>query len=197
LALGQHRLALGAAHRLPITEQREVGAMDLLRHDPWALLERAVAPVLQRPLLRALDDLLVAGVVRLLPGHGMLLSGGTLDMRHPSSGLPLHLLTLPLLLGFLGSPAAVRAEQPPPPSPPSALRVALDIGGTLGVLKHPAAVLPPTPFGIERSASTRDSAARATFGVRLALSQFFDVGSLWESNVLDWYLAGDVRVLSI
>lgn len=118
-------------------------------------------------------------------------------MRRSSSGLPLHLLTLPLLAGLLGFPAAVRAEEPPPPSAPSMLRVALDFGGTLGALKHPAAVLPPTVIGTERTASSRDSATRLTLGVRLALSQFFDVGSLWESNVLDWYLAGDLRVLSM
>jgi hypothetical protein len=118
-------------------------------------------------------------------------------MRRSSLGLLLQLLILPLLAGLLGFPAAVRAEEPPPPRAPSALRVALDIGGTMGALKHPAAALPPTPFGLARTASARDSAARATFGVRLALSQFFDVGSLWESNVLDWYLAGDLRVLSI
>lgn len=106
-------------------------------------------------------------------------------------------LALPLLLCVLVLPVAVRAEEPPPPKAPSALRVALDLGGTLGALKHPATLLPPTAFGIERSAPDRDSAPRVTFGVRLALSQFFDVGSLWESNVLDWYLAGDLRVLSI
>jgi hypothetical protein len=108
-----------------------------------------------------------------------------------------RLLALPLLLGLLALPAAVRAEEPPLPKTPSALKVALDLGGTLGALKHPAAILPPTAFSSERTASDRDSAPRVTFGVRLALSQFFDVGSLWESNVLDWYLAGDLRVLSI
>jgi hypothetical protein len=118
-------------------------------------------------------------------------------MRRSSSGLPLQLLTLPLLAGLLGFPAAVRAEEPPPQSTSSMLRVALDFGGTLGTLKHPAAVLPPTAFGTQRIASTRDSANRLTLGVRLALSQFFNVRSLWESNILDWYLAGDLRVLSI
>lgn len=77
------------------------------------------------------------------------------------------------------------------------LRVALDFGGTMGALKHPAAALPTPTFSINRAVPERDSAARVTFGVRLALSQFFDVGSLWASNVLDWYLAGDLRVLSI
>ncbi|HVG63641.1 MAG TPA: hypothetical protein VNA24_34060 [Hyalangium sp.] len=118
-------------------------------------------------------------------------------MRRSSHELPLSLLTLPLLLGFVGFPTAVRAEEPPPPSAPSMLRVALDFGGTLGALKHPAAALPSPVFSIERNVPERDSAARVTFGVRLALSQFFDVGSLWETNVLDWYLAGDLRVLSI
>jgi hypothetical protein len=118
-------------------------------------------------------------------------------MRRSSSGLLLQLLTLPLLAGLLGFPATAWAEEPPPPSPPSMLRVALDFGGTMGALKHPAAILPPTAFGTSRTASTRDSAARLTLGVRLALSQFFDVRSLWVSNVLDWYLAGDLRVLSI
>ncbi len=106
-------------------------------------------------------------------------------------------LALPLLLGLLALPATVRAEEPPPQKDPSALRVALDLGGTWGALKHPATTLPPTAFGLERSASDRDSAARISLGVRLALSQFFNVENFWESNVLDWYFAGDLRVLSI
>lgn len=119
-------------------------------------------------------------------------------MRCSTSRLPHHWLALSLLLGVLGIPAAVRAQEPPPPpKDPSALTVALDLGGTLGALRHPATSLPPTAFGTPRSASDRNSAARATFGVRLALSQFFDVQSLWQSNVLDWYLAGDLRVLSM
>lgn len=117
-------------------------------------------------------------------------------MRLSSIGLPLP-LALPLLAGLLGFPMAARAEEPSPPSAPSMLRVALDFGGTLGVLKHPAAVLPSPTFSIERRVPERDSATRFNLGVRLALSQFFDVENLWESNVLDWYLAGDLRVLSI
>src|SRR5689334_3261620 len=92
---------------------------------------------------------------------------------------------------------AGRAEEPPPPKDPSGLKVAVDLGGTLSALKHPAAVLPSPEFSIERTVPERDSAARVTIGARLALSQFFDVGSLWAGSVLDWYLAGDLRVLSV
>lgn len=105
-------------------------------------------------------------------------------------------LSLALLLGLAALPTAVRAEEPPPQDS-SSLKLALDLGGALGRMNHPASMLPPTPLGLPRSTSERDSAGRVTFGVQLALSQFFDVENLWESNALDWYLVGGVRVFSV
>jgi hypothetical protein len=102
-----------------------------------------------------------------------------------------------LLLGALLLPAMARAEDAPPPMDTSSSKVALDLGGTLGALRHPATELPPTTLGLRRTTSDRDSATRVTFGTRLALSQFFNVDSVWESNVLDWYLAGNLRIFSV
>src|SRR4051812_37135417 len=107
-------------------------------------------------------------------------------------------LSLTLVLGLATLPAVARAEDPPvqdSDSPP--LKLALDLGGALGRMNHPAALLPPTPVGVPRSTSGRDSAGRVTFGIQLALSQFFNVENLWESNALDWYLVGGVRVFSL
>jgi hypothetical protein len=114
----------------------------------------------------------------------------------PSKGLPSYLLTLALLSGLASLPAMAQ-EEPPPPRERSPV-VALDLGGTLGALRHPAAVLPPTPNGLPRSLSSRGGAvARVTFGANLALSQFLNVEDLWETNVLDWYIAGDLRIFSL
>ncbi len=104
-------------------------------------------------------------------------------------------LSLALLLGLTALPAVARAEDPPQDT--SSLKVALDLGGTLGALRHPASPLPPTPLGFPRSTPEQSSAGRVTFGVQLALSQFFNVQNLWESNAVDWYFAGDLRVFSL
>ncbi|WP_224247631.1 hypothetical protein [Hyalangium gracile] len=116
-------------------------------------------------------------------------------MRHAPSGLSIHLLTTALLLSLTALPTVARAEEPEQTSAP--LRVALDVGGTLAAMRHPAAPLPPSPVGFPRFSSDRDTAARATFGVHVALSQFFDVENLWESNALDWYFSKDVQVFSL
>jgi hypothetical protein len=104
-------------------------------------------------------------------------------------------LSLILLVGLTALPAMAQAEDPPQDTP--SLKVALDLGGTLGRMNHPASPLPPTPLGLPRSTPEQNSAGRVTFGVQLALSQFFNVENLWESNALDWYLAGDLRVFSL
>jgi hypothetical protein len=77
-------------------------------------------------------------------------------MADPSRGLPVRLPTLPLLLGLSSLPAMAQ-EEPPPPQGRS-LVVALELGGTLGALRHPAAVLPPTPNGFPRSLASRSAA---------------------------------------
>ncbi|HYH98902.1 hypothetical protein [Hyalangium sp.] len=110
----------------------------------------------------------------------------------------MHRLALPpLLLGLLALPAKARAEEPPPPKDSSPLKVDLDLGGSRGALEHPATTLPPNPIGLQRTASDRASATRLSLGARLALSQFFNVRSLWQTNVLDWYLTGDLRIFSL
>jgi hypothetical protein len=114
--------------------------------------------------------------------------------RHPNG---LALLSCALLVGLTTLPSAAVAQEPPPPPEDFPAKVALDFGGTLGALRHPAASLPPSPIGIPRSTPDQASAARMTFGVALALGQFFPVENLWESNSLDWYFAGDLRVFSV
>jgi hypothetical protein len=112
-------------------------------------------------------------------------------MRAPLSQLPLSLFASTLLLGL---PAVARAEEPP--QEPASLKVALDLGGMVGALHHPAAALPPDLLGQPRSMSQRNSAARASFGVQLAMSQFVHADNLWETNSMDWYLSGPLHVLA-
>ena len=116
-------------------------------------------------------------------------------MHHSLDRRPLTLLTSTLLLGLMGLPAVALAEDAPPD--PSALKVALDLGGTVGPMRHPASTLPPSPLGDDRYTPARESAARVTVGAQVALSQFFNVSNLWESNTLDWYLAGKLRAFSL
>jgi hypothetical protein len=111
-------------------------------------------------------------------------------MRHFPGGL-----SLPLLLNLVALPALASAEDAPQDT--SSLKVALDLGGTLGAMHHPFSALPATPLGLSRSAPQRNAAGRVTFGVAFALSQFLDVENLWESNALDWYLSGNLRVFSL
>ncbi|MDY7230267.1 hypothetical protein [Hyalangium rubrum] len=103
------------------------------------------------------------------------------------------LALLPLCLLLSG---VAWAEEPP--EEPATPKVALDFGATLSGLRHPAATLPPSPGGFPRSVPDRDAAARLTFGVQLALSQFFpSLDDLWQTNLLDWYLSGGLQIFSL
>lgn len=115
-------------------------------------------------------------------------------MRHFLGSRLLTLLTSTLLLGLVGLPAVALAEDGPPDA--SSLKVGLELGGSLGPMRHPASALPPSPLGDSRYAPARDLVGRVTVGTQLSLSQFFNVSSLWENNTLDWYLAGKLRVFS-
>src|SRR3954454_8382483 len=107
----------------------------------------------------------------------------------------LPLLTSTLLLGLTVLPAVALAEDAPLDTSP--LKVALELGGSVGTLRHPASSLPPSPLGDSRYAPAQELAARVTVGTQLALSQFFNVSNLWAGNTLDWYLSGRLRVFSL
>ncbi len=99
------------------------------------------------------------------------------------------------ILGLMLLPMVASAEEPPKDR--SALIVALALGGSVGPLQHPASPLPPTLGGVPREVPERDVATRVSSNVQLALSQFFDVRDLWFTGLLDWYLSGDLRALSL
>jgi hypothetical protein len=116
-------------------------------------------------------------------------------MHHSLGRRSLTLLTSTVLLCLAMLPVVALAEDAPPDTSP--LKVALELGGSLGTLRHPASTLPPSPLGDDRYTPARESAPRVTVGTQLALSQFFHVRDLWASNTLDWYFAGKLRVFSL
>jgi hypothetical protein len=116
-------------------------------------------------------------------------------MPHSLDRRPLTLPASTLLLGLGMLPAVALAENISPDTP--SLKLALDLGGTVGPMRHPASTLPPSPLGDDRYTPARKSAARVTVGTQVALSQFFNVSNLWETNTLDWYLAGRLRAFSL
>lgn len=119
-------------------------------------------------------------------------------MRSPANPWLLPQVAWSLVLGLLVLAAPAHAEEvgevvDTRKSP----LLALDFNGSMATLQHPAAPLPANPAGFARSAPDREATTRVTLGVHLSLSQFLAVRELWQTTTLDWYLAGNLRALSL
>ncbi|WP_050989218.1 hypothetical protein [Corallococcus macrosporus] len=92
----------------------------------------------------------------------------------------------------LGAEPPLEQEAPPPPP-----QLAVEVGGTLSPMRHPATEV-PTMRSRVKTVSARNGAARLSGGIHFNLLRDFDRSDWWWTNGIDWYLAGgDVQVLAL
>ncbi|WP_426751881.1 hypothetical protein [Myxococcus sp. Y35] len=106
--------------------------------------------------------------------------------------------TVSVLVSSSLSPAALATEASEesraPGLPP---QLAVEVGGTLAPMRHPATQVPTLRSRV-RTVDARRGAARLSGGIHFNLVRNFDRSDWWWTNGIDWYLAGgDVQVLAL
>ncbi|QDE83087.1 hypothetical protein BHS07_16805 [Myxococcus xanthus] len=102
-----------------------------------------------------------------------------------------------LVSACLCSPALGAAPSPeqeatlPPP------QLAVEVGGTLSPMRHPATEVPTLRSRV-KTVNARSGAARLSGGLHFNLVRGSERSDWWWTNGIDWYLAGgDVQVLAL
>ncbi|NVJ13044.1 hypothetical protein [Myxococcus sp. AM010] len=106
--------------------------------------------------------------------------------------------TVGMLVSACLSAQAVGAAPPPEQEatlPPPQL--AVEVGGTLSPMRHPATEVPTLRSRV-KTVSARKGAARLSGGLHFNLVRGSERSDWWWTNGIDWYLAGgDVQVLAL